>query len=40
MKHRLITTDLRTDLLVTTIALSAVAVCAVVGFIFISVAPF
>ena len=33
MKHRIITTDLRSDLMVTTIALSAVAVGAVIGFV-------
>ncbi len=41
MKHRIIGTDLRTDLAVTTIALSAVAVCAVIGFMFnLVIAPF
>ena len=32
MKHQMISTDLRTDLAVTTIALSAVAVFAMIGF--------
>ena len=41
MKHRIITTELRTDLMVTTIALGAVAVCAVIGFMFaLVIAPF
>ena len=41
MRHRIITTELRTDLMVTTIALGAVAVCAVIGFMFaLVIAPF
>jgi hypothetical protein len=41
MKNHIITTDLQTDLVVTTIALSAVAVCAVIGFMFtLVIAPF
>ena len=41
MKHRITTTELRTDLMVTTIALGAVAVCAVIGFMFaLVIAPF
>ncbi|MGA7430678.1 MAG: hypothetical protein WBQ24_18495 [Xanthobacteraceae bacterium] len=41
MKHQIISTDLRTDLAVTTIALGAVAVCAVIGFMFnLVIAPF
>jgi hypothetical protein len=41
MKHQIIRTDLRTDLLVTTIALGTVVACAVVGFMFTFVtAPF
>lgn len=41
MKDRIITTNLRTDLVVITVALGAVAVCAVIGFLFILViAPF
>jgi len=41
MKHQIISTDLRTDLAVTAIALSAVAVCAVIGFMFnLVIAPF
>ncbi len=34
MKHQIITTDLQTDLVVTTIAVGAVAMCAVIGFMF------
>ncbi|MGA9006235.1 MAG: hypothetical protein WB495_04925 [Xanthobacteraceae bacterium] len=41
MKHQIISSDLRTDLLVTTIALGTVVACAVVGFMFTFVtAPF
>jgi hypothetical protein len=41
MKHRIIATDLRTDLVVITIVLGAVAVCVVIGFMFVLViAPF
>jgi hypothetical protein len=41
MKHQIISTDLRTDLAVTAIALSTVAVCAVIGFMFnLVIAPF
>ena len=41
MKHQIISTDLQTDLAVTTIALSAVAVCAVIGFMFnLVIVPF
>jgi hypothetical protein len=41
MKHRIITTDLRTDLVVTTIVLGTVAVCAVISFTFtLVIAPF
>jgi hypothetical protein len=41
MKHRIIATDLRTDLVVITVVLGAVAVCVVIGFLFILViAPF
>ena len=41
MKHQIITTDLRTDLVVTTVAISAVAACAVLGFMLTFViAPF
>jgi hypothetical protein len=41
MKHQIISTDLRTDLAVTTIALSVVAVCAVISFTFtLVIAPF
>jgi hypothetical protein len=40
MKHPIMSTDLPTDLLVTTIALGTVAVCAAVGFMFILVTPF
>jgi len=41
MKHQIISADLRTDLAVTTIALSAVAVCALIGFMFnLVIAPF
>jgi hypothetical protein len=32
MKRRVITTDVRTDLVVTTLALGAVAMCVVIGF--------
>jgi hypothetical protein len=41
MKYQIISTDLWTDLTVTSIALSAVTVCAVIGFIFnLVIAPF
>jgi hypothetical protein len=41
MKHQIISTDLRTDLVVTTIALSAVAMFAVMGFMLtLVIAPF
>jgi hypothetical protein len=41
MKRRIITTDLRTDLMVTTLALVAVLVCTAVGFMFtLVIAPF
>jgi hypothetical protein len=41
MKHQILSTDLRTDMAVTSIALSVVAVCAVVGFMFnLVIAPF
>jgi hypothetical protein len=41
MKHQIMSADLRTDLAVTTIALSAVAVCAAIGFMFnLVIAPF
>ena len=41
MKYKIISTDLRTDLAVTSIALSAVTVCAAIGFLFnLVVAPF
>jgi hypothetical protein len=41
MKRQIISADLRTYLAVTTVALSAVAVCAVIGFMFnLVIAPF
>ena len=41
MKHQIISTDLRTDLLVTTIALGTVVACVVIGFVFtFAIAPF
>ncbi len=41
MKHQIVSTDLRTDLIVTAVALSTVAACAVIGFMFTFViAPF
>jgi hypothetical protein len=41
MKHQIISTDLRTDLAVTTIALSAVAACVAIGFMLdLVIAPF
>jgi hypothetical protein len=41
MKQQMITRDLRTDLVVTTIAVGAVAACGVIGFMFTFViAPF
>lgn len=41
MKYQIISTDLRTDLAVTSIAFGAVTVCAVIGFISnLVIAPF
>ncbi len=41
MKHQIMSTDLRTDLTVTSIVLSVAAVCAVMGFMLnLVVAPF
>jgi hypothetical protein len=41
MKHQIISTGLRTDLAVTTIALGIVVICAVVSFTFtLVIAPF
>ena len=41
MKCQITSTNLRTDLLVTTIALGTVAACAVIGFMFtLAIAPF
>jgi hypothetical protein len=41
MKHQIISTDLETDLAVTTIAICVVVACAVIGFIFnLVIAPF
>ena len=41
IKLQIMSADLRTDLAVTTIALSAVAVCAAIGFMFnLVIAPF
>jgi hypothetical protein len=41
MKHQIISTDLRTDLLVTAIALGTVVACVVIGFMFtFAIAPF
>lgn len=41
MKLQIMSADLRTDLAVTTIALSAVAVCAAIGFMLnLVIAPF
>ena len=42
MKYQITSTDLRTDLAVTTIALGTVAVCAVMGFMLnlVAIAPF
>jgi hypothetical protein len=41
MKHQIISTDLRTDLLVTIIALGTAAACVVIGFMFsFVIAPF
>jgi hypothetical protein len=41
MKHQIVSTDLRTDLIVTAVALSTVAACAAIGFMFTFViAPF
>jgi hypothetical protein len=35
VKHRIIATDLRTDVVVMTIVLGAVAVCVVIAFMFV-----
>jgi hypothetical protein len=41
MKHQIKSADLRTDLLVTTIALGTVVACVVIGFMFtFAIAPF
>ena len=41
MKHQIVSTDLGTDLAVTTIAFGVVAACAVIGFMFnLVIAPF
>ena len=41
MKHPIFSADLRTDLAVTTIALSVVATCTAIGFMFsLVIAPF
>jgi len=41
MKYQIISTDLRTDLAVTSIALGAATVCAVIGFMLnLVIAPF